>query len=162
IELLWPESAPPAGHRNLRCELTSLRRQLEPPGVPPGAVLVATRSTLQLNPAACVTDVALFQAALQAADRAAGPAERVEALIAAAELYRGELLPGYYEEWALLERQRLAEAHLQALHRLVVLLAELGDRPRALQWARCAVAADPLREVSHHDLIRLLIAAGDI
>jgi predicted ATPase len=35
----------------------------------------------------------------------------------------------------------------------------LGDQPRALQWARRALAADPLREESHERLIRLLIAA---
>src|SRR5207253_8814316 len=77
-----------------------------------------------------------------------------------AELYRGELLPGSFQDWILPERQRLAEAHLQALQTLVALLDERGDRPQALQWSRRAVAADPLCAESHHALIRLLIAAG--
>src|SRR5207245_1649927 len=91
IELLWPGSEPTAGQRNLRVELTSLRRQLELPSVPHGAVLIANRSTVRLNPAACVTDVAQFEAALIAAERAASPTDRIERLIAAAERYRGEL-----------------------------------------------------------------------
>src|SRR5690349_15847019 len=62
IELLWPETELSAGLRRLRVELTSLRHQLEPPGVPPGAVLVATRTTVQLNPETCITDVARFEA----------------------------------------------------------------------------------------------------
>jgi len=39
IELLWPERLPTVGRSNLRSELTSLRRQLEPPGVPAGTVI---------------------------------------------------------------------------------------------------------------------------
>src|SRR5438445_4936016 len=162
IELLWPEGDPSAGRCSLSTELTSLRRQLEPPGVPPGAVLLSTRTAIQLNPEACVTDVARFEAALEAAKHAKTPAERAVQLAAAARLYRGELLPGYFEEWILPERQWLAEAFLQALHELVGLLEERGDRPGALQWARRAVAADPLDEESHQRLIRLLLASGQV
>src|SRR5262245_13579602 len=88
-ELLWPACAPTAGHRSLRIELASLRRQWEPPGVPAGAVLLGHRETLQLTPAGSVTDVALFEAALSAAERDASRSERAEHLTAAAELYRG-------------------------------------------------------------------------
>src|SRR5690606_1518298 len=48
-DLLWPDSAWGAGAQNLRTSLSSLRRQLEPPGVPQGAVLICTRATIQLN-----------------------------------------------------------------------------------------------------------------
>src|SRR5262249_59274602 len=50
----------------------------------------------------------------------------------------------------------------QALHELVGLLEGLGDLPGALQWARRAVAADPFDEETHHRLIRLLLAAGQV
>jgi DNA-binding SARP family transcriptional activator len=162
IELLQPEGRPRAGLQRLSVELAGLRRQLEPPGVPPGAVLLTTRSAIQLNPAACVTDVARFEAALEAVNHAETPAERVKQLAAAARLYRGELLPGHFDAWILPERQRLAEAHLQALHELVGLLEEQGDLPGALQWARRAVTADPLEEESHQRLIRLLLESGQI
>src|SRR5437764_6756150 len=99
IEMLWPEGAPAAGQRNLRTELASLRRQLEPPGVPSGAVLLADRETLQLNRAGCVTDVALFEAALAAAERATSPCERVEHLTTEAEPYLGEVLPRSFRAW---------------------------------------------------------------
>src|SRR5205807_761811 len=112
IELLWPESDRHLGRVSLRTELTSLRRQLEPPGVPPGAVLLADRATLRLNPAACVTDVALFEAALETAQQPGSSTDRARQLATAAELYRGELLPGCHEDWILPERPRLAEAFL--------------------------------------------------
>src|SRR5437870_177807 len=78
IELLQLEGVPSVGLRRLSVELAVLRHQLEPPGVPPGAVLVATRTAIQLNPKACLTDVALFEAALGAAKQATSAAERAE------------------------------------------------------------------------------------
>src|SRR4051794_6151199 len=56
MELLWPGAASHLGRANLRRELSSLRRQLEPPGVNPGAVIAADRDRVQLNPAACEID----------------------------------------------------------------------------------------------------------
>jgi DNA-binding SARP family transcriptional activator len=103
VELLWPESDPDAARTSLRVALASLRRQLEPAGVPPGAVLLADRATIQLNPAAIVTDVAQFEAARDAAARAGSETERLARLSEAVALYRGELLPGCYESWALPE-----------------------------------------------------------
>src|SRR5689334_13255341 len=70
IEQFWPESEARAGQTNLRVALLSLRRQLEPPGVPPGTVLLINRNSVQLSPEACTTDVAAFQATLQAAGKA--------------------------------------------------------------------------------------------
>jgi predicted ATPase/DNA-binding SARP family transcriptional activator/class 3 adenylate cyclase len=159
VEMLWPERDPEAGRRDLRVALSSLRRQLEPPGVPPGAVLITDRACVQLNPAACTTDVAAFEIALQAASRAGGT-ECLQRLEEAVTLYRGELLPGYFEEWLLLERQRLAEAVSQALAQLIRLSEQGGDLRRALHWARRAMSADPLREEGHRELIRLLAASG--
>jgi DNA-binding SARP family transcriptional activator len=67
VELLWPECDPQAGRSNLSRELSGLRHQLEPPGVPGaradrgcGAVIVADRAAVRLNPAAVTTDVAAF------------------------------------------------------------------------------------------------------
>jgi hypothetical protein len=79
----------------------------------------------------------------------------------ATEVYRGELLPGYYEEWIFAERQRLFEAYLDTLQRLLRHYEQSRDYTRALDVARRAVAADPTRESSHRDLMRLLSAAGE-
>lgn len=160
IDLLWPEADLSPGRGNLSKELSSLRRQLEPPGVPVGAVIVADHFAVQLNPAACVTDVAQFESALQSASRAGNDRDSVCRLVEAVELYAGELLPGYYEEWILQERQHLAEQCLGAIHQLVSALEQAGDLESALEHARRAVRADPMREEAHFDLIRLYAAAG--
>src|SRR5205823_12437861 len=76
IDLLWPESDPAAGSNSLSVALSSLRRQLEPPGVPSGAVLMANRLSVGLQPAAVTTDVAEFEAALDRSAKAGSGAER--------------------------------------------------------------------------------------
>src|SRR5947209_3413273 len=45
IEILWPEDELDAARNKLRIALSSLRSQLEPPGVARGSVLTATRIT---------------------------------------------------------------------------------------------------------------------
>ena len=76
IALLWPESDLEQGRPSLSVALSSLRHQLEPPGVPAGAVLIADRASVQLNPAAVTTDVADFEKALQAAARSGSEVDR--------------------------------------------------------------------------------------
>jgi len=64
---LWPDSAPEQARANLRVALSSLRRQLEPPGIPAGSVLTIDRACLRLRPGSFTTDTAAFQAALRGA-----------------------------------------------------------------------------------------------
>src|SRR5437660_1745140 len=160
IDLLWPEADVLSGRKSLSMALSSLRHQLEPPGVPHGAILRADRHAVQLNPEAVSTDVAEFETALQRATQAGSTNERMLFLADAVERYGGELLPGFYEEWCLIERDRLTEAYLHALHQLVELLENRGELDRALGYARRAVSADPLREEPRQELMRLLAAAG--
>src|SRR6478609_1650009 len=73
IELLWPETEPEAGRHNLSNALSFLRRALEPPGVPPGTIVLADRAAVHLNPAAVTSDVLQFESALRRAARAGLP-----------------------------------------------------------------------------------------
>ena len=120
-DALWPEADLDAGRLNLRVALLSLRRQLEPPGSPAGSILIADRSSIRLNPQACLCDAAQFETALREAARTADLTKKREALHYALALYEGELLPGFYDEWVLEERERLqalrdeAEAQCRAL-----------------------------------------------
>jgi predicted ATPase/DNA-binding SARP family transcriptional activator/Tfp pilus assembly protein PilF len=160
IELLWPECEPSAGRDRLRVALSSLRRQLEPPGVPAGAVLLATHGVVQLNPDACITDVAELEATLEAAARASRIEERTRWLCRVAEIHRGELLPGYFEPWILAERERLMDACLLEFGRLIDDLERAGELREALHWARRTLRIDPICEEAHEDVIRLLGAMG--
>lgn len=160
IETFWPDSAPDAGRNSLSQALTGLRRLLEGDGAA-GPVLVADRFTVAVAPGAVETDAARLRDAWRAARRLdpASAAYR-DTLQAAAALYHGELLPGVDGDWATVEREALARIHLEILGALVQRLVHDGDAARAVEVARAAVAADPLREPAHRDLMRALAAAG--
>ena len=110
-DLLWPEADLGAGRLNLRVAIASLRRQLEPPPISPGSILVADRSFIGLNPDAFRCDVVEFEAAWAKASRAASPLSKRDALAGAAALYGGDLLPGFYDDWIAEERERLDALH---------------------------------------------------
>ena len=107
VDLLWPDSERASGRLSLRVALASLRRQMEPPDVPAGTVLIADREMIRLDVSACRSDVADFEAALKAAARAPDLSGKQSALDQAISLCEGELLPGFYDEWILEERERL-------------------------------------------------------
>ena len=132
VEILWPDSDPDSGRHNLRQALTSLRHQFEPPGTPPGAVLISDRSIVRVDPATLCTDVAEFEELLWSVSPGASLSDQADALAAAVRLYQGELLAGSYSEWIFPERDRLAEAHLSALIRLTALYERIGDTARGL------------------------------
>jgi len=160
IDLLWPEADLDAGRQSLSQALSALRRQFEPPGIPPGAVILADRASVRLNPAGVSVDVAEFEAALQAAEAAGSDGDRAPPLARAVALYRGELLAGFYEDWILEERERLAERYGLALRRWIERLEQAGDVGTALEVAHHALRADPLREETHRTVMRLHAARG--
>jgi tetratricopeptide (TPR) repeat protein len=70
-------------------------------------------------------------------------------------LYRADFLEDVYDDWALLERERLRELYLGGLERLITLRKQAGNYEQALLDAQRLVAADPLREEGHRELMRL-------
>lgn len=118
--LLWPDSVYDSGRVSLRQALAFLRRALEPPG---SCALFQTQGyfSLGLVPDAFQTDVAIFEDALRHAARAASDTERAEWLNRAVQAYGGPLLPGFYDDWVLGERERLAEQFAEATRRLAEL-----------------------------------------
>ena len=160
IELFWPEGETEAGRASLSNALSSLRRQVEPPGVAAGSVLVADRQNVRLNPVAVSTDVAEFDGLVKAAARAPGDAERVRLLERAVRLYRGPLLPGCYDDWAVREQNRLGARYADALQAWAAALERTGDAEAALETVQRALAADPFREELYRVQMRVLSALG--
>ena len=73
----------------------------------------------------------------------------------------GELLPGWYDDWTLLERERVR--HLQ-LHVLEVAADELlrqGRPAMALELALGAIRIEPARESAHRLAIRVHLSEGN-
>ena len=106
IELLWPGVELDVGRNRLRQVLSTLRRLLEPPDVPPYSVLSADRQTIGLAADAVGSDVREFEQLL-----------RQGATAQALDCYRGDLLPGFFDEWIEDERARLSALYERALAR---------------------------------------------
>ena len=96
VEWLWPGVAATAGRNRLRQLLTTLKRLLEPEDQA-WTVLEADRMSLRIRPGALHCDVPAFEAAW-----ACGRHDEARAW------YRGELMPGHYDDWVVAERLRLA------------------------------------------------------
>jgi DNA-binding SARP family transcriptional activator len=73
----------------------------------------------------------------------------------------GDLLPDWYDEWVLLERERFRQLRLRALDALCERLTHVGRLREALEAGHAAVAADPLRESAHRALVRVHLAEGN-
>ncbi len=109
-------------------------------------------------------DVAAFDAALAAAAATEEVADLPRACIAledAAALYGDELLPTCYDDWIAPERERLHQAHLNALQRLIAHLEQLRAYDKAIYDAQALARLDPLHEPACCHLMRRHLARGD-
>lgn len=160
ITQLWPDVSGEAGRARLSTALSSLRRQLEPPGIASGAVICADRFTVRLNPVSITTDFAEFERSCVATLQETDPDKKLQLGNQALALYRGELLPGYYEDWVLIEQRRLSALYFQTISELVGVLERQGESERALAVLQQAIRIDPLREQSHYEWINLCRRMG--
>ena len=155
--LLWPDSTEPQARTNLRHVLHTLRRALPEPD----RFLEVTPRTLRWRPDAPFwLDVAAFEQAVARSEEQAAE-DGLASLRRAAGLYRGDLLDDSDEEWLLEDRERLRNACLQALERLVRLLDEHGHPADAIPYAERLLRHDPLHEGTYRLLMRLHGGAGD-
>jgi predicted ATPase/DNA-binding SARP family transcriptional activator len=159
--LFWPDATEAQARNNLRQLLHQLRQAL--PAVE--HFLSADTHLLHWDPVTPFhLDVATFEQTLTLADAATQRNDQ-HALQAALEqadsLYRGELLPGCYDEWILPERERLRQRHRQALEQLLSLHEGQGDHVTAIRYAQRLIGLDPLSEDLSRRLMRLFALNND-
>ena len=160
LDRFWPDMESEAARHNLRQTLFSLRRLLEPSGVPAGSLLFADRTSVRLSATSVRTDVGEFRDLLQMAAGSASAEQRLAGLEQAVALYKSGLLPDMYENWALMERERLAAACHEALDTLATLYHQEGRAPQALDCLRRLVSAEPFNAAAQERLIRLYASCG--
>jgi len=158
--LFWPDSADAQALTNLRRELHHLRRVLA--GEP--SLAVTPRDLCWRDTATCRVDVRAFgterAAALAAA--AAGDDDGVLAhAIGAIAEYRGDLLPGVYDDWVLGDRAELERQCVDLCDLVCAAAARTGDLSRAVDAARRRVQLQPLEEAGYRTLMELQAGIGD-
>lgn len=164
--LLWGDSPETQAKASLRQVLSDLRSSCLAP------YLLVEGNTVAFNSAAPHwLDVAEFNRHLQAAAPADAGAEmsdsQAAALQAAADLYRGDFLAGFFvpnapafEEWVTGEQEWLRQAVLQALHRLILHYTRRGAYLMGINAATRLLALEPWQEEAHRQLMHLLALNG--
>jgi DNA-binding SARP family transcriptional activator len=155
---LWPDKPEPRALANLRSALWVLHGPCRSP------VVDVNGLALGLSPAVRV-DVKMVQhvgwSLIEHAMTAdPTPVLAESGLLIDCEPLFDDLLPGWYDDWVLLERERFGELQV---HILDIVLDSLTDTDRhslAIQLALRLVAVDPLRERSQLALIRAYWAEG--
>jgi DNA-binding SARP family transcriptional activator len=155
--LFWGDHPEARARSCLSTALWRLRRVLEPAGVTRGTYLVTSRiGEVGFN---CESDhwvdVAAFEQGVQ---RQAVP--DWSGIEGAISHYTADLLEGFYEDWALRERERLRLLYLDALGRLLRHHSESDALDAALACGQRILEIDPLREEIHRELIRLHLRSG--
>jgi DNA-binding SARP family transcriptional activator len=145
---LWPDGGEDKARNNLRAAVLHVKERVPD-------LLLVTRPALGL--ADCVrVDVHDYLDQLRLAETARD--ERAMTTILGGD---HDLLPGWYDDWVILEREQLQLVRLRTLQRIARHALESGDSDTAILTAHEAVRLEPLYEPAHATLIRAHLADGD-
>jgi DNA-binding SARP family transcriptional activator len=147
---LWWSSDEARAHASLRSVVWRLRRCSAAP-------VNGNKADLWLG---SHVDVDVHRQARYAQRRLSDP--QCDPLSDEVEVLEGDLLPSWYEDWILFERETLRQQRLHALEHLASALLERGRYGEAIRVATSAIRSDPLRESPHRLLIRIDLAEGNV
>ncbi|MCB0111834.1 MAG: AAA family ATPase, partial [Caldilineaceae bacterium] len=155
--LFWGDVDEHYARRNLNRTLSDLTQHL-------GDHLIVERQSLAF---ARTQPYRLDVEALEAASQLQPTPHTLPELAAAADLYRGDFLDGFYvqdapefEQWVLSTRLHLRTTALQLLNQLAQVCADQGDLLQAMTYTRRMLQLEPWREEAHRQLMRLLARSG--
>lgn len=164
--LLWTEIAAPQARKYFRQTLWRLQEGLhDQTALESARFLDVGTEWIQLDPAAPIWfDVDQFERRYALCQGTAGQdltEHQLQAVRDAIDLYRGDLLENWYQDWCLFERERLQNILLILLDKLLDYciahqLSELG-----LEYGTLALRQDSTREKTYRRLMRLSYLAGD-
>ncbi|HBY99335.1 MAG TPA: hypothetical protein DEP84_36260 [Chloroflexi bacterium] len=130
-----------------------------------GLVLRVEGDLIELNLGEAVwLDTAVFEQAFAAVQGVPGPemsASDAQALHRAVELYRADLLEGWYQDWCLYERERFQNMYLMLLDKLMGYCEARYNYEDGLIYGMRILRYDGARERTHRRLMRLYCLAGD-
>jgi DNA-binding SARP family transcriptional activator len=158
--LFWPESTEAQALTNLRRELHHLRQVL---GREPSLVVTA-RDLSWRDTGTCRVDLRVFAAEREAARSAAAAGDDdavADHAARAVAQYRGDLLPGLYDDWLLDLRAELERQCADLCDLLAAARARSGDLAGAVEAARRRIGLMPLEETGYRTLMRLQADLGD-
>lgn len=159
--LFWPESSQRNARSSLRQALYNIRKALDGSRRASDEILQIDLQTVEIRAnAPCWVDVEAFRARIERAGDQDSH-DRIRTLEEAVELYRGDFLEGFYEDWCLRTQDTLRTLYVDALKQLMEAHADQGRYKPAIDCAKRCLAMAPLDESVHRELIYLYYASGD-
>lgn len=149
---LWPFGNDERASGNLRSALWRLKCA----GID---ILESDKCSLMLRPGTVVDVAILSEWAGRLVDGSATPTD-LRAVNWRNDIM--DLLPGWYDDWVIFERERIRQRFLHALEKLARRLVIVGRCAEAVEAAISAVHADPLRESATSVLIEAHLAEGNL
>ncbi len=164
--VLWPETTTALSKKSLRQALWQLQSALgSQSAVIADRILVVDPEWIQLNVQADLwLDVAALEYASNITQNIPGAEldpQKTLMLQQAVQLYQGPLLEGWYNDWCILERERLQTLYLAMLDKLMGYCEVRHDYETGLHYGMRIMCYDRARERTHRCLMRLHYLNGD-
>lgn len=147
---LWPDHFEDQALACLRTTLWRLPRFDDAAFVRAEASMLRLGDTVEVDANRCCAEAAAW------ASDAAPPAGLDMNRFAA------DILPGWYDDWAIMERERFRQMRLHVLERLATWATCSGRFTEAIAAGLRAVEGGPLRESAHRCLVRAHLAEGNL
>lgn len=148
---LWSTATQDRAHANLRTAVWKVRQLLP-------EVIDCRRDSVGLQPGVTVDYVAMTRLAGRLLHRDLSSKELLDV---PSDLLAAELLPGWDDDWLLIDRERHRQLRMHALETLSNQLTDAGEYALAIQSAYAAIAIEPLGESATRALIRACLAEGN-
>jgi DNA-binding SARP family transcriptional activator len=163
--LFWGEYDSVRARNCLNTALWRLRQVVEPDGVPGGTYLLTNdHGDIGFNQdSPHWLDVAAFEDGLRPLRDMLPQAieeQQARTLESALVLYTGDLLEGFYDEWALREREQMRRLFLNGQAYLMQYYKHRRQYERGIACGHQILLQDPLREEIHREMMRLYAESG--
>ena len=154
--MMWPEASETSARNNLRQALWRIRKSLENGHAGGSGYLLADDISIAFNTEQpyWLDAEALAQPVEPDADTA-----RLAQIVA---VYEGELLPGFYDDWTVLERERLQAVFERRMGQLLERLIADRDWVQTAGWADRWIALGNTPEAAYRSLMLAHAALGDL
>jgi len=164
-ELFWGNSPAAQSKRSFRQTLWQLQAALDTEASTDRDVLLVESDWIQINPEADLwCDVVILERASELISKSSG--HDIDSLTAqmvqdALQLYKGDLLETWYQDWCLFERERLQNILLNILDKMMSYCEAHYDFDAGLSYGERTLRYDRAHERTHARMMRLHYLRGD-
>ena len=154
--LLWPDTSETNARNNLRQALWRIRKSLEVENSRSQPFILVDDLTITFNAKAdFYLDINRFEEKVD-------EHTPIHQIIETVSLYQGELLPGFYDDWIVLERERLQSLFESRIGLLINRLVEAQKWTEVIEWGEHWISLGGVPEPAYRSLMTAHAAQGDL